>query len=88
MARCSKCGDDYEPDQMRCETCRWCADKTRFAEFARECGLDRFVDPRGERYVYNLDGSCSGKNVEEIDFMGELWNALAKAKSRPDVVVA
>lgn len=88
MATCIKCGDDYDKDQMRGETCRWCAEKKRFAEFALECGLDCFVDPRGERYVYNLDGSCAGKKSEEIDFMDDLWNALAKAKSRPDLVVA
>lgn len=65
-----------------------------FAEFAIECGLTRFPDPTGERYVYNVDCSFAGKgrpilhlSYVEIDLMDELWNALARAKDRPDMLI-
>lgn len=58
-----------------------------FAEFAKECGLTRFPDPSGDRYVYNLKCDIMGKKGEEIGLMDELWNALAKAKGRPDMLI-
>ena len=85
MTRCKTCGEDSK--QMSGEMCSHCHRKKEFADFAEECELTRFVDPTGERYVYCVDGSLAGKKVEETDFMDELWNALAKAKGRSDLVV-
>jgi hypothetical protein len=70
------------------ETADWFSEREKqFSQFAKSCGLDRFVDPNGERYVYNLDGSTAGKKVEEIEFMDDLWNALANAKGRGELRV-
>lgn len=63
------------------------AQKQAFSAFAAEVGLTRFPDPRGERYVYNIDGRCAGKKVEETDLMDELWNALVLTKGRRDLVI-
>lgn len=88
MTRCKTCGEDYEQNQIIVgEICIYCHRQKEFANFAKECELTRFVDPRGERYVYRVDGSCAGKKVEETDFMDELWNALVKAKGRSDLAV-
>ena len=87
--QCEQCEDDFEDDVMVGSCCRWCAAKRAFATFAGECGLSRFVDPTGERYVYStVSLACSGKKSEEIDLMDELWNALATAKGRDDMKVS
>ncbi len=85
--KCKTCRDDFEPSQMTGDVCRWCADKKRFADFAKKCKLKRFPDPTGERYVYNVNGTLAGKKVEETDFIDELWNALARSCAREDLVV-
>ncbi len=51
-----------------------------FRDFARSCGLTRFPEPDGERYVFTLAGDCAGKKSECLDFMDELWNALVRVR--------
>jgi len=84
---CTKCKDDFEKGQMIGNVCRWCEGKKKFAAFAKECGLGRYPDPRGERYVYHVDGKPGGKKAEETDFIDELWNALAKKAGRKDLLI-
>ncbi len=72
---------------MRGDVCVWCSQKRKFSDFAESCGLKRYPDPTGERYVYNLDGSCDGKKGECTDLIDELWNALAASKDRVDLTV-
>lgn len=84
---CEKCGDQFESGQMCGSMCRWCQENSRFAAFAASCGLTRYPDPSGERYVYRLDGSCDGKKGECTDFIDELWNALAEAKNETACLV-
>lgn len=80
--KCRICSDDYEaPDIAPDGSCRWCAEKDRYAAFARSCGLDTYPDPSGERYLYSVDGGGGGwKKSEDTDFMAELWNALVRAR--------
>lgn len=85
--KCAKCEEEYKADQMVGDVCCWCERQQVFAAFAKECGLDKYPDPTGERYVYDLDGSCAGKKVEVIEFMDELWNALAAKCGRGDVKI-
>lgn len=75
-ASCQFC-DAYLTPEGVCESC---ADLAKFAAFAKTCGLTRFPDPSGERYVYRLDGRLAGKKSECPDFMEELWDALVRAK--------
>jgi len=83
---CRTCCEEI--DEMLGEDCKCCASKHKFAAFGESCGLTRFVDPDGERYVYfAADLTCAGKKVEVTDFMDELWNALATAKGRSDLLV-
>lgn len=85
--KCQQCNNqDVDAEDMEGDSCRLCSSAQRFAKFADECGLSRFVDPTGERYVYDTKTlRCSGKKSEETDLMDELWNALATAKGRDDV---
>lgn len=76
--KCSVCRVSLEADQMQGDTCRWCTTKAKFSAFAEKCGLTRYPDPDGERYVYGLDGRVTGKKIEEEDFIDELWNALVR----------
>jgi len=83
---CRTCCEEI--DEMLGEDCKWCALKHTFADFAESCGLTRFVSPDGERCVYfSTDLTFAGKKVEVTDFMDELWNALATAKGRSDLIV-
>jgi len=87
MAECKTCSEEICEDEMATEKdCRWCVRKKAFASFASECGLERYPCPTGERYVYRLDGSCDGKKGECVDFMDDLWDALAKSKGREDLM--
>lgn len=79
MLTCKVCHDEYGDSGVTDSVCCWCAHKSKFAEFAKSCGLKRFPDPTGERYVYLLNGQCAGKKSEEIDFIDELWAALVRA---------
>lgn len=85
--KCDNCHDVFDEGQMVGKVCRWCERKLVFADFAKSMGLTRYVDPTGERYVYSLDGSCDGKKVECIDFMDELWNAMARFVGRDELTV-
>jgi hypothetical protein len=81
MKKCKTCGDRYEKADIAPDgVCRFCAEKKAFAAFAGSCGLTRYPDPSGERYVYGLDGTCDGKKSECVAFMDELWNALVRAR--------
>lgn len=80
MKDCNVCGCECD-DNGECPVCK----KAEFAVFAKKMGLTRYPDPTGERYVYNLDGSCDGKKSECTDFIDELWNALARAKKGPQL---
>jgi hypothetical protein len=85
---CVKCGESCDAENMAGpETCRFCHEKGQFAAFAKECGLAMHPDPSGERYVYWLDGRCAGKKVERAGFMDDLWDALARARGRDDLVI-
>lgn len=85
---CKKCDDPYPPEYMtESGMCEGCVGKEKFAAFAKECGLESFPRPDGERYVYNTDGSLRGKKGECTDFIDELWNALARAKGRDDLTI-
>jgi hypothetical protein len=78
--KCKVCKYEYDREDVESGVCRGCAAKRRFGDFARSCGLARFPDPSGERYVYNADGSFAGKKGEETDLIDELWDALVRAK--------
>jgi hypothetical protein len=65
-------------------SCWRCARAERFSAFAASCGLTRFPDPSGERYLYRLHGAIAGKKSEWVDFMDDLWNALVRAKGGAD----
>jgi hypothetical protein len=79
--KCHICGDQYDQaDITPSGSCRWCARVERFSAFAASCGLTRFPDPSGERYLYRLNGDIAGKKSECLDFMDDLWNALVRAK--------
>lgn len=89
---CVRCEGEFEPSELNANgACAECAAivarNAKFAEFAACHGLTRFPDPDGERYVYELDGTCAGKKGEEIDFMDEIWNALARSQGRQDLVI-
>ena len=81
--KCRVCRDEF--DQLNGPTssgaCRSCARKKLFAAFAKACGLKRYPDPTGERYVYRTNGDLDGKKSECVDFMDELWNALVRAEN-------
>lgn len=77
--KCQTCFDEYPADYIGSDgICRHCARKATFSAFALACGLTRFPDPAGERYVYRLNGKLAGKKVEETDFIDELWDALVR----------
>ncbi len=83
MKKCRICHNEYDArDILPGGLCIHCDRQRRFAAFARSCGLTRYPDPSGERYVYTVDGACAGKKSECIDFMDELWNALVEAKGK------
>ena len=84
MIKCSACGDEFEPDFVKGGKCGFCRRREDFAAFARQCGLKRYPDPSGERYVYRLDGKCAGKKSENINFIDELWNALVRSNGGDD----
>ena len=58
-----------------------------FSDFAKECGLELFPDPHGERYVYQLDLKCAGKKCECTELIDDLWNALARSNGREELCV-
>jgi hypothetical protein len=79
---CPLCREEYD-ELPQGGVCRWCEEKAAFSAFARSCGLTRFPDPSGERYVYDLNGRCEGKKGkkgENVRLIDELWNALVRAK--------
>lgn len=78
MPACKECQEYF--DNPAENLCPCCLRTTLFAAFAKSCGLTRFPDPTGERYVYNADGSCDGKKSECTGFIDDLWAALVKAK--------
>ena len=81
MKACSVCHEQYEDGQISDSgACYRCNELERFAAFAKRCGLARFPDPSGERYVYRLDGRIDGKKSEHVDLIDELWNALVRAR--------
>ena len=83
--KCRVCSDDYEAAGITAGgSCRWCAEKERFAGFARACGLDTYPDPSGGGYLYGVDGDGFWKKIERTAFMNDLWNALVRAKGGND----
>lgn len=88
MKACAICRDEYDDADVTPEgACLSCARKTAFASFAASCGLSRFPDPSGERYVYRTDGKFAGKKGECVDLMDDLWDALCRAKGRHDLIL-
>jgi hypothetical protein len=77
--QCSVC-HEQEVEAGDKGICHWCAVKQQFAAFSKQCGLERYPDPTGERYIFRLDGRIDGKKSECIGFMDDLWNALVRAK--------
>lgn len=82
LQQCVKCGDKYSLDVMKDSKCWHCRTEERFTAFARECGLECYPDPSGERYVYHLGGDCAGKKSECVHLIDDLWNALVRAKGK------
>ena len=78
--RCAACGDVYEVGLIEDGVCCFCKEREEYAALARECGLTRYPDPSGERYVYYLDGKNAGKKSENTDFIDELWDALRRLR--------
>lgn len=78
MRKCPVCNGVYDDEDFT--EAGPCDEKQRFGAFAISCGLTRYPDPSGERYVYKTDGTLAGKKIECIDLIDELWNALVKAK--------
>ena len=64
--------------------CWLCEKEAAFAAFAQSCGLTRFPEARGERYVRFLDLKSAGKKAENTDFIDELWNALVRTNHGAD----
>ena len=73
MKKCRECKDGYDDDVFddAAGMCRWCVQKRAFSAFAASCGLKRYPDPTGERYVYQNNGDLDGKKVECTDFIDE-----------------
>jgi hypothetical protein len=67
-------------DEKASGVCGFCSREQKFKEFALSCGLTRFPDTRGERYVYYTSGRIAGKKSEEVSLIDELWNALVRSK--------
>ena len=85
MVKCSACGGSFDKADFVIDgKCGFCRRQEAFAIFARQCGLRRYPDPTGERYVYRLDGRCVGKKSENVNFMDELWNALVRSGGGDD----
>lgn len=82
--KCVRCGEDAAGNIGQ-GTCADCTRHAAFAELAKSVGLDAYPDPSGERYVYDLDGTCAGKKCECEDFVDRLWDALARSRGRPDL---
>lgn len=61
--------------------------KQKFADFAKECGLEEFPAPDGGRAVYGTDMKLAGKKIEYTGLIDDLWNALARSKGRDDMCV-
>ena len=59
----------------------------QFALFAEENGLNKYPHPHGERYLFKTDGDCAGKKSENVEFIDDLWDALARAKGRNDLII-
>lgn len=92
METCVQCKDEYPDAELNADgACEACAKHVsrakRFREFAAEMGLYAYPDPSGERYLYGSDGICAGKKSENIEFMDDLWDALARSKGREDLII-
>jgi hypothetical protein len=88
VKKCHVCCGLFDDEKVTPEgACLRCDREMKFADFAESCGLYRYPHPGGERYVYQLNGDCDGKKGECVDFMDELWNALARIKGRDDMVI-
>lgn len=89
---CVRCEEEFQFSELNTDgACINCAAlvarEKLFKEFASSHGITRFLDPTGERYVYNADGSFAGKKGECVEFMDELWNALVRSVNREDLLI-
>lgn len=60
----------------------------KWAAFARECGLDAYPCPHGDRYLYDsrTPDEEIWKKSEDMGFIDALWSALCRAKGREDLL--
>lgn len=85
MSFCRECGKDIKGDA--CEYL-YCKRVKEFRVFAKSEGLLFFPQPGGERYLEPVSDDHYGmKKSERVKTIDELWDALVKAKGRPDLTV-